>query len=241
MMMNKSSKPTKVLLVDDVRLFLELEKTFFRRQGCEILTATTGAEALTLVQNEQPDLVVLDLFLPELDGLGVLKWIRGHEETKDMKVIIVSVSGKEEDIQNCHQAGCDAYLTKPITQKILLDTAAQILRIPQRIDVRIWIEMHVEGYRGSEKLFGQSENISIGGIYVKSENEFPPGSLITLSFTLPDQEETLKIGSRLLRVEKLPPAEGKTVYGLAFQYVNLLANERRLISDYIRKINTGTS
>lgn len=241
MITNKGSKPTKVLLVDDVRLFLELEKTFFRRQGCEILTATTGTEALTLVQNELPDLVVLDLFLPELDGLGVLKWIRSHDETKDTKVIIVSVSGKDEDIQSCQQAGCDAYLTKPITQKILLDTAAQILRIPQRIDVRIWIEMQVEGYRGSEKLYGQSENISIGGIYVKSENEFPPGSLINLSFTLPDQEEKLNIGSRLLRVEKLPPAEGKTVFGLAFQFINLLANERRQISDFIRKTNVSSA
>jgi len=234
-MLAGSAKPTKVLLVDDVRLFLELEKTFFRRQGCEIFTATTGTEALTVVHKEKPDLVVLDLSLPEMDGLEVLKRIRASEMLRGIKVIIASVSGEEEDIKNCKEAGCDAYLTKPVTQRVLLDTAARILGIPQRVDIRIWIEMQVEGSTNGSIFYGQSDNISIGGIYVRCERDFPIGSQIALGFTLPDENEPLSTTGELLRIEKLPPVEGKSTFGLAFRFVSLTENARRQIQHLIDK------
>lgn len=229
------SKPTKVLLVDDVRLFLELEKTFFRRQGCEIFTATTGTEALTVVSKERPDLVVLDLSLPEMDGLEVLKRIRANEQLHGIKIIIASVSGEEEDIKNCKEAGCDAYLTKPVTQRVLLDTAARILGIPQRVDIRIWIEMQVEGSKDGDKFYGQSDNISIGGIYVRCEKEFVIGAHINLCFTLPDEDDSLSTVGELLRIEKLPPIEGKSTFGLAFRFVQITEKARNQIKTLIDK------
>ncbi len=230
-----TERPTKVLLVDDVRLFLELEKTFFRRQGCEIYTATAGPEALDLAHREKPDLVVLDLYLPEMDGLEVLKRIRSDEELKKINVIIVSVSGKEEDIQACKRAGCDAYLTKPITQKMLLDTAAQLLRIPQRIDIRIWVEIEIEGFRDGEKFYGQSDNISIGGIYVKSDKEFPLSTSVNLRFSLPGQESVFAIRSQVLRTEKLPVTIGKFRFGLGFHFLDVSPQESRQIQTFVQK------
>lgn len=230
-----TERPTKVLLVDDVRLFLELEKTFFRRQGCEIFTTTAGPEALDLAHKEKPDLLVLDLYLPEMDGLEVLKRIRSDEELKKIKVIIVSVSGKEEDIQACKRAGCDAYLTKPITQKMLLDTSAQLLRIPQRIDIRIWVEIEVEGFQDGEKFYGQSDNISIGGIYIKSDKEFPTGTSVNLRFSLPGHENVFSIRSHVLRMEKLPVTIGKFRFGLGFRFIDLSPQESRQIQAFVQK------
>src|SRR4030042_859742 len=97
----------KVLLVDDVRLFLHLEETFFKRTGCEILTASSGKEALEIAESRAPDLILLDYLMPDMTGDLVCREIRKREKLKTIPVVIVSTSASDSDIQKCFEAGAN--------------------------------------------------------------------------------------------------------------------------------------
>ena len=228
-------KVTKVLLVDDTQLFLELEKSCFNRQDCEVFTATDGIAALKVAGEERPDLVMLDLYIPEMDGIKVLENIRQQDELNDTKVIVSGTGGKEEDIDKCRELGCDAHLLRPITKNKMIETAARVLNIPLRVDARVEVEMEVYSDPKHKKYFGLSRDISAGGIYVMSEKKFKPGSRVHLSFSLPHQEGVFSLESRSVRVVNLPPRQGKPFYGLAFQYLKLKASERKKIEAFVEE------
>ena len=109
----------KILLVDDCRtslLFLEL---LLRGQDHEILKATGGAQALDRVAAERPDLVVMDLLMPDLSGLDVLRALRERDETRGIPVVLVTVRGDAASRDEAMRNGCQDYLTKPVTAAAL--------------------------------------------------------------------------------------------------------------------------
>lgn len=83
----------KILLADDVELFLELEKTFFRRESFELLIARTGQQAWDLTQAETPDLVFMDLFMPGMDGDAACRLIKQQPQTASIPVVMVTQGG----------------------------------------------------------------------------------------------------------------------------------------------------
>jgi CheY-like chemotaxis protein len=117
----------RILLVDDVRLFLELEKSFLNLSQVEILTAANGEEALAIVRRERPDLVFLDLYMPVLDGAVCCATIKGDPELSATPVVMVTTGGKPEEVEQCRAAGCDGLLTKPIDRSAFLDTVSRFI------------------------------------------------------------------------------------------------------------------
>jgi two-component system cell cycle response regulator len=222
----------KILLVDDMRVDLEVEKTFLKRAGCQIITASGGMEALEKVFSEIPDLVFLDLIMPDMDGDKVCTSIKKDEISRNIPVVIVSGSRKKEDIERCRKAGCDDYLTKPIKQQELLDEAARILKIPQRKDLRVSVRIKVEGEAGAEYFYGESENISLGGILIKSEVPLKIGAEIKLKFLLPGEQYHVEAKGEVVRTdeESFKPEYG---LGIIFQEVGQMAKE--MIEDFIRQ------
>ncbi len=117
----------KILLVDDSPSILNIEQEFLKELGLDIITASTGTEALRKIINEKPVLVFLDLMLPELNGDILCKYIKGKEELKDISVIIVTAKNDPEQIRRCYQAGCDAYVVKPIEKTDIVEKTKIIL------------------------------------------------------------------------------------------------------------------
>lgn len=117
----------RILLVDDVRLFLELEKSFLHLAQVKILTAANGEEALAVVRRERPDLVFLDLYMPVLDGLTCCAAIKGDPEISATPVIMVTTGGKPEEVEQCRAAGCDGLLTKPVDRSAFLDMVSRFI------------------------------------------------------------------------------------------------------------------
>ena len=111
----------KVLIVDDVEVVLKLEEILLKRTGSDVIKAKDGREALTLVKEERPDVVLLDLVMPEMNGDVVTRFIKQAPETKDSCVIVVTSKGDESTEDRCREAGCDYFLTKPIRHDQLLD------------------------------------------------------------------------------------------------------------------------
>ena len=118
-------KKPRILVVDDedaIRQFLSVTLT---SQGYEIIEATSGQEALSSVSSRQPDLIILDLGLPDIDGVEVTRWLRQRAQ---IPIIILSVRGEDNDKIAALDAGADDYLTKPFSVGELLARLRAALR-----------------------------------------------------------------------------------------------------------------
>ena len=105
-------KMAKILIVEDDSMLIEIYQKKFSDDGYEVVTATTGAEVLKKIKNENPELVLLDLVLPEEDGFHVLEKIKKDSHTKNIKVIIFSNLSQQEDQSRAAKLGAEGFLTK---------------------------------------------------------------------------------------------------------------------------------
>ena len=108
------SQKMKVLIVDDEPLNLDYIEQRLEDLNYQIITAADGQEALNKIKSEQPDLILLDLMMPVLDGFAVLKEIKGDNYLRDIPVIIVSAVDDSKSIVKGIKQGADDYITKPI-------------------------------------------------------------------------------------------------------------------------------
>ena len=107
--------PHKILVADDEPALLRLMEFVLAKQGHTMITATNGQEALTQARREQPDLIVLDIMMPILDGYQVAEAIRADDEIKTTPIIMLSAKAQDEDIARGVEAGVDHYVTKPFS------------------------------------------------------------------------------------------------------------------------------
>ena len=112
---------TRILVVDDVMLFRHMEATALAWRGYSIDQASSGAEALEKIRADPPDLVLLDFYMPGMNGHEVCSQIKSDPALRNLPVIMVTSSSRDEDIRKAVQAGCDDYLTKPIDRKKLVE------------------------------------------------------------------------------------------------------------------------
>ena len=112
--------PKKILAVDDERHIVRLVQVNLERQGYQVVTAFDGKEALEKIEAEMPDLVVLDVMMPYMDGFEVLKTIRREPETESLPVIMLTAKAQDKDVFEGYHYGADMYLTKPFNLRELL-------------------------------------------------------------------------------------------------------------------------
>ena len=97
----------KVLLADDVQLFLELENSFFSREEVYVRMVRSGREVLEAVAEEMPDLIFLDMFMPEMNGDECCRKLKSDAALRHIPVVMVTTGGREDDLKLCRDAGCD--------------------------------------------------------------------------------------------------------------------------------------
>ena len=118
----------KILVVDDEEDILELLKYNLSREGYQVFCTTSGEKTLTLVKTETPDLIVLDLMLPGMDGLEVARRLKDNPHTKNVPIVMLTAKGEEADIVTGLELGADDYVTKPFSPRILLARVRAVLR-----------------------------------------------------------------------------------------------------------------
>ena len=116
-----------ILIVDDEEDVLELVRYNLDKNGYNTDTATTGEEALAKARAKLPDLVILDLMLPGIDGLGVCKKLKSDAKTEHIPIIMLTAKGEEIDIVTGLELGADDYVTKPFSPKVLVARVRKIL------------------------------------------------------------------------------------------------------------------
>jgi len=134
--------PKKVLIVEDEKDILQLVKMYLEKEGFRTVTASDGAEALRQVKSERPDLVVLDLMLPEIDGLEVCKKLRIAPQTSMLPIIMLTAKSEESDTVVGLELGADDYVGKPFSPRALLARIKALFRRLERPD-----DLELSAYR----------------------------------------------------------------------------------------------
>ena len=228
----------KIILADDNRTFLMYLGLLLKRFGFKVIPAENGFEVLKLVKLIEADVVMLDLHMQVLDGLSVLRHIKGDKSVSHIPVIMVSSDSSRETIELCKRNGCFDYLLKPI--KIdKLHTSLQMCFFSHmgtnRKHIRTCFNKKVfVAYAGQTyELF--SETLSEGGVYLRKEEPFPVGTEVAVMLQLQNSQK-LKLMGEVIYVKKLfgdfltlPP-------GMAIQFKDLSEENSRLLKWHIENL-----
>ena len=117
----------KVLIVEDNELNMKLFHDLLDSQGYQTLQTREGLQAMALARQHMPDLILMDIQLPEISGLEVTKWLKDDEELSHIPVIAVTAFAMKGDEERIRQGGCEAYISKPISISAFLDTVRRHL------------------------------------------------------------------------------------------------------------------
>jgi CheY-like chemotaxis protein len=118
----------KVLVIEDNDRNRKLVKILLEANKYEVIEAKTGEEALTCLQDDKPDLILLDIQLPNMDGLTLTKILRSNQKTKDIPIVAVTAYAMKGDKERVLDAGCDAYISKPIDTRELPIIVANMIK-----------------------------------------------------------------------------------------------------------------
>ena len=117
----------KVLIVEDNELNMKLFHDLLDAQGYETLQTREGLEALSIAREARPDLILMDIQLPEISGLEVTKWLKEDDELSSIPVVAVTAFAMKGDEERIREGGCEAYISKPISVSGFLDTIRRLL------------------------------------------------------------------------------------------------------------------
>ena len=120
--------PKTVLIVEDNELNMKLFHDLLQANGFETIETRNGIEALDLARKYRPDLILMDIQLPEVSGLEVTKWIKEDDELKAIPVIAVTAFAMKGDEERIREGGCEAYLSKPISVAKFLETVRHFVK-----------------------------------------------------------------------------------------------------------------
>lgn len=227
----------KVLLVDDVQLFLEQEKTYFNRGDFELLTARNGNDALRIMTDEKPELVFMDLYMPDLNGDECCHRIKSDPELAHIPIIMITSGIDEDDFERCWQAGCNDIITKPVNRLYFMAITNRYLPLSVRKAPRYIARLRVKcGSDQGDLLTDYSVNLSTGGLFLETDHLLHVGYPLSMEFILPNNDTTIQCSGKvawvndpeLIKKPNLP-------VGMGIQFLDITFDGMNAIRDYIKK------
>lgn len=125
-------RPKTVLIVEDNELNMKLFNDILEAQGYAVLQTRDGLSALDIARRHMPDLILMDIQLPEVSGIEVTKWLKEDERLRSIPVIAVTAFAMKGDEEKIREGGCEAYISKPISVTSFLQTIDSFLKGPER-------------------------------------------------------------------------------------------------------------
>ena len=219
----------KILLVDDEPDIIEFLGYNLTKEGYDVSTATSGKEAVEIAKKFQPDLILLDVMMPEMDGIETCQEIRGIENIKNTLIAFLSARGEDYSQVAGLDAGADDYITKPIKPRLLVSRVKAILRRKSGVEdtaineqegeIRIDREKYLVYKKGEELSFPKKEFELLALLLSK------PGKVFTREVILESVwggevivgDRTIDVHIRKLR-EKLGDHYIKTIKGVGYKF-----------------------
>ncbi|WP_224961329.1 response regulator [Geomonas subterranea] len=226
---------SKILLVDDTRLILELEKSFLKMSHVDVITAGNGAEALELVRKDPPDLIFMDLNMPVMDGISCCTLLKSDPFLSSIPVVMITTAGNDQDRVRAQQAGCDNFLTKPIDRRLFLDMARKYTDAVDRREARIPCQIPVLFLLQQSPVGAHALDIGDGGAFLASREEVVLNDELRIAFFLETGEvPLLEMKGRVAWVNQ----EGKRVHaglptGFGVEFVDAAQWQKDELKRYV--------
>jgi len=218
-----------ILLVDDVQMFIDIQREFLQGSQVNIITARNGLEALDVIKNKIPDLVFMDLHMPNMDGAACCRAIKSDPTLPGVPVVMVTAMGKTEDADYSFTAGCDDFLTKPLDRDIFLEAARKFIPCIDRREKRRPVQAAGVFSTNEESMAFTLHDISVGGVYIVSDYEATPRKILRLYFTMPDGTSIQCHG----RVAWVNGIDSKFPKGFGVQFALLPKKAKEVITNFI--------
>ncbi|MGH7887993.1 MAG: response regulator [Candidatus Binatia bacterium] len=120
-------EPRKILLVDDSETILMMEQMILKKDGYEILTAKNGKEGVAKAIESKPDLILMDVVMPEMNGFEAVKQLRQHEALRNIPIVMVTTESEADSMEAGYENGCSDYIIKPIDRRELVTKVQSLL------------------------------------------------------------------------------------------------------------------
>jgi CheY-like chemotaxis protein len=192
----------KILLVDDVRLLLEIQKRFLASSQVQVLTAGDGEEALEVARREHPDLIIMDKYMPKMDGLVCCVAIKADPAIAHIPVIMSTNAAQKDDMEAYIRAGCSGILSKPIEAKTFLNMINSFIPEIDRRAHRVPHSQEMEILSDGDVQDASSENISINGTFAVTDMNVSINDELSFSFLLPGCDTPMKVRGRVVWLKK---------------------------------------
>lgn len=227
----------KILLVDDVDFFRDVMRDYFKRTPASILTANSGQSAIDIAMREWPDLIYMDVAMPEMSGIEACKKIKAHPTLKKIPVLLVFTPDRDASLEDVEASGCDGYLAKPFGREEFLNLGHRHLFNIERRERRVACQMTVDFQINGKNYQGRGVDISMHGLYVEFRDEIPPNSRVSASFLLPTvSPQKVDIVGRIAWVNQGFPRRNMSMpqgFGIEIQSIDMTCVD--IIRKYLEK------
>jgi CheY-like chemotaxis protein len=219
-----------ILLVDGDGTLRALTDEIQRRTHCRVLTASSGAEALTVARREHPDLLFLDAEMPGMTGADVCRVLKADKQSTRAPIVLVSSSPEE-----AQRAGADSTLSKPIDETAFFDALRKYLQIFPRDEARSAAGWSVTFWREGVQYSGTIRDLSLGGFFVRTPVRQPVGARIEVSFDVPGEKP-----DRTVVAEAIVVRTGHELdRGLGCRFFRLSSSSRQHLEECLRLLTLG--
>jgi len=225
----------KILIADDVEIFLMLEKTVLNRQEFELMTARGGRSILKVIRESEPDLVFMNLYMPEMNGDDCCRIIKEEETSRNIPVVMVTQGDREDDLEKCRRSGCDEILLKPIKRHDFMSTTRKFLHVKERADQRCKTRLLVHYSVNSHNSFSDySIDLNSGGLFLETNKSLMVDAPFNIEFKLPTNGPTIQCKARGAWVNDVKDCKKPNLpTGIGLQFLDLPPDDMNAIRDYI--------
>ena len=227
----------KVLLVDDVEFIVDVMKSYLKKSPVETCQADSGRSAIDMAQLHWPDLIVMDVAMPEMDGVAACREIKANEKLKDVPVVLIYDPDRDPAPEELKASGCDDLVTKPLGREDFLTITHRHLFHIERRERRAACQMTVNFTLDGQLFQGMGIDISRSGMYIEFRDKQLEKSNVDLNFylaTISDKQVLVK--GRIVWVNQGHPRPNLNMpqgFGVEFQ---LLGEESKaIIAKYLEE------
>jgi CheY-like chemotaxis protein len=182
-----------LLIVDDVELFIQLQISHLGHQRYDIHTARSGSDGLEMARSLKPDLILMDMFMPDMNGDQVCRILKGDPDTSSIPVVLVSSGARGRSRASSVSSNCDGLVFKPVRRDLLLSVVENLLGTNLRVRDRVQVAIPGFAILDEKEYPITIHSLSSEGAFIEIELQLIRGDLMELSFPLPDQERQIKI------------------------------------------------
>lgn len=227
-----------ILLVDDTRLYLEQEKSFLSGYDFEVSVAHNGLQALKIINEEMPDMVFMDLYMPDMDGDRCCYVVKADERLRHIPIVMVTQGANDEDFERCWHAGCNDIIAKPINRHYFLAVAKRHLNIHQRRFPRYLARLRIQYQCGDDRnqvLANYCVNLSTGGIFLETTSLLAVGVELKIEFILPENRRAITCTGRVAWLNHPQSIKNQNLpVGMGLQFIDLSLDDMDSIRRFIK-------